>query len=158
MGSLLERVDVADPRIGAIAADELMRRMLGIPEAVSAPLIAMQVRSKLGSIRDQFPHAVVDLLSHDREPAGYAIFAESDGLVRLCDIAVVGSARGRGFGSILLAGLLDAADVNGASVSLSVWHDAAARSWYERHGFASIGGDHAGYLEMRRDPRTPEGR
>lgn len=123
---------------------------------MAAPLVEGQVASKMRSLVDTHPGAVVQLLSVDASPVGYCVTATSAGVVRLCDIAVIGSARGSGFGSRLLDGLLDACDLDGSVVTLSVWSDAPARSWYERRGFVVSGSDGDGYVEMRREPEPRE--
>lgn len=147
-----ERTLLDDPRVGIIAADELRQRLRGVPDAVAEPLVTAQLASKLHSLRAQHPDAVVDLVSSDGTPVAYMVTDEVDGVIRLCDIAVVSSARGLGHGRALLSQLLSRADAGDEAVELSVWHDAFAREWYERHGFRAVGGDAHGHVEMRREP------
>lgn len=141
-----------DGRVEDIAADELRQRLRGLPDAVAEPLIAVQLNAKLGGLRAQHPDAVVELLISDGSAVAYIVTDAVDGVIRLCDIAVVAAVRGLGFGRTLLAGLLERADAAGEAIELSVWHDAPARAWYERHGFRVVGGDRDGHLEMRREP------
>jgi ribosomal protein S18 acetylase RimI-like enzyme len=148
----MERTLLDDPRVGVIAADELRQRLGGLPDDVAEPLVAAQLASKLAALRAQHPDAVVDLVSSDGSPVAYLVVDEVDAVIRLCDIAVVPTARGRGFGRALLARLLDRADADEEAIELSVWHDAIARGWYERHGFRTVGGDRNGHVEMRREP------
>lgn len=148
----MERTLLDDPRVGAIAADELRQRLRGLPDAVTDPLVGGQLASKLHSLMAQHPDAVVDLVSSDGTPVAYIVTDDVDGVIRLCDIAVVAAVRGRGYGQALLARLLDHADAGAEAVELSVWHDAPARVWYERHGFRTVGGDAHGHIEMRREP------
>ncbi|WP_223585486.1 N-acetyltransferase [Microbacterium sp. OVT16B] len=153
--SRIERVSLDDPRLHAIAAEELHQRLHGIPVAVARPLVEVQLTSKFAGLLAQHPDAVGLLLSMDGAPVAYAVTADavdSAAAVRLCDIAVSATARGRGVGGRLLSIILGEADAAEAVVTLSVWHDAAARGWYERRGFVVAGGDSEGYLEMRREP------
>lgn len=153
--SPIERVSLDDPRLRAIAAEELHQRLHGIPVAVAGPLVEVQLTSKFAGLLAQHPDAVGLLLSMDGAPAAYAVTADavdSAAAVRLCDIAVSATARGRGVGGRLLSIILGEADAAEAVVTLSVWHDAPARGWYERRGFVVAGGDSEGYLEMRREP------
>ncbi|MFF3026492.1 GNAT family N-acetyltransferase [Microbacterium sp. NPDC057944] len=150
----IERVSIDDPRLRAIAAEELHQRLNGIPVAVAGPLVEVQLTSKFAGLLAQHPDAVGLLLSMDGAPVAYAVTADavdSAAVVRLCDIAVSATARGRGFGGRLLSIILGEADAAEAVVTLSVWHDAPARGWYERRGFVVAGGDGDSYLEMRRE-------
>lgn len=150
--SRIDRVALDDPRLRTLAAEELHHRLHGIPEAVAGPLVEVQLTSKFAGLLAQHPDAVGVLLSVDGAPVSYAVTAETADALRLCDIAVAASSRGGGIGGRMLSMILGEADAAEAVVTLSVWHDAPARGWYERRGFAVVGGDRDGYLEMRREP------
>lgn len=143
----MDRVAVDDPRVQEIAAEELRARLSGVPAVVADTLVAAQLTAKFGAFDVQHPDAVADLIP-DR---GYRVVSRAEGAIRLCDIGVARAARGSGCGTVLLQGLLEEADAAGAALELSVWHDAPARAWYERHGFVAVGGDPQGHLEMRRE-------
>lgn len=143
----MDRVAIDDPRLQEIAAEGLRARLAGIPDALAAPLVAAQLMAKFSSLVAQHPDAAADLI----EGRGYRIVSRSGAELRLCDIAVASAERGRGVGGVLLRDLLDEADDAGAAVVLSVWHDAPARAWYERHGFVAVGGDEQAYLDLRRE-------
>lgn len=146
----MDRVAIDDPRLQAIAAEEIRARLVGLPEEVVAPLVAAQLAAKFSSLIARHPDAAADLIVG----RGYRIVARGRAEIRLCDIAVASAERGRGFGSLLLRDLLEEADAAGAAVVLSVWHDVPARAWYERHGFAAVGGNAQTYVEMRREYRS----
>ncbi|MBO9626542.1 MAG: GNAT family N-acetyltransferase [Microbacterium sp.] len=140
-----------DRRVRALAAEEFHARLRGIPEAVAGPLISAQATSKLGGLAAAYPDAAVELVLVDGAAAGYVVTASADDGIRLCDIVVAEASRGTGVGRAMLAGVVERADADGAAVTLSVWHDAAARAWYARHGFVVCGGDPQGHVEMRRE-------
>ena len=146
----IERVSLDDPRVRAVAADEVRSRLPDAGAGVIEPLVAMQLVSKMRTLQAQHPDAVVELLSVGGESVGYAVIDTGEKTVRLCDIAVVGEARERGHGRMLMRRVLDAADADGAVVELSVWPGSPAHHWYTRLGFASTAADAAGHVEMRR--------
>lgn len=146
----IERVRLDDPRVREVAADEVRSRLPDAGAGVIEPLVAMQLDSKIGTLRAQHPDAVVELLSIDGAPVGYAVIHAGAEAVRLCDIAVVLEARGRGNGRMLMDRVLAAADADGAVVKLSVWPGSPAHHWYTRLGFDATSAVAAGHVEMRR--------
>ena len=143
----MDEVSIDDPRVQEIAAEEIRARFAGLPDGVAASLVSAQLAAKFRSLIAQHPDAVAHLIAG----YGYRVVARAAGVIRLCDTAVSTPARGRGYGTLLLRDLLDEADAAGAPLELSVWHDAPARSWYERHGFVVVGGDPHAYIDMRRE-------
>lgn len=146
----IERVSVDDPRVRGVAADEVRSRLPDAGAGVIEPLVAMQLDSKMRTLRAQHPDAVVELLSIGGAPVGYAVIDHGAEAVRLCDIAVAGRSRGLGYGRMLMQRVLAAADADGAAVELSVWPGSPAHHWYTRLGFAATSTDAAGHVEMRR--------
>lgn len=146
----IECVSLDDPRVREIAADEVRSRLPDAGAGVVEPLVAMQLASKMSALRAQHPDAVVELLSIGGVPVGYAVIDGGAEAVRLCDIAVIDAARGRGNGRMLMHRVLAAADAGGAAVELSVWSGSPAHHWYTRLGFAATSADDAGHVEMRR--------
>lgn len=152
MSIQIDRVTLDDPRLGAIAADELRERLFALPSEVVETLVDAQLRSKLGTIASWHPDAEVDLLTCGEVPLAYLVIAADGRAVRVCDIAVAIAERGRGHGTALLGQLLQRADAERRPITLSVWNDSPAREWYRRFGFDVVGGDPHGHLEMRREP------
>ncbi len=146
-----ESAGLDDPRVRALAAEEIRARLRGIPDAVADPLISAQTTSKLGGLAAAYPDAATELALLGGDPAGYVVTASADDGIRLCDIVVAEASRGTGVGRAMLAGVVERADAEGVAVALSVWHDAPARAWYARHGFVVSGGDPRGHVEMRRE-------
>lgn len=149
--ALFSPVGLDDPRVQAIAADELRRRLPDAGSGLVEPLVAAQLASKRGTLRAQHPDAVVELVTVDGVPAGFAVVDGGAAVVRLCDIAVAGTHRARGYGRMLMARVLADADAAGAAVELSVWPGSPAHDWYRRLGFVeSDAEDGSGYVQMRR--------
>lgn len=145
------RSAVDDPALRLIAADEVRSRLFALPDELTAPLIGAQLSAKFTDLERRHPDAVATVAVVEGAPVGYMITDRVDDVLRLCDIAVAAGARGRGHGRDLLSEILAEADAGGLAIELSVWHDAPARDWYERHGFLVVGGDRTAYLEMRRE-------
>ncbi len=145
-----DSVALDDPRVRAIAADVLGDQLAGLDPA--GILVEMQVTAKFRALAAQHPDSEVELHLVDGEPGGYSVVERFDGVVRLCDIAVISAWRGRGIGAEMLRALIARADAAQEPIELSVWHAAPARGWYERHGFRVCGGDAAAHVEMRREP------
>ncbi|MGW8482653.1 GNAT family N-acetyltransferase [Microbacterium sp. NPDC055903] len=144
-------VAIDDPRVRAIASEDIRARLGGIPDLMAEQLVAMQLRAKFDALLRRYPDAAAGLVAEDGLPLAYLVTDRFGGVVRLCDIAVSTRVRGQGIGRRLLASVIAEADAAGDAIELSVWHDAPARSWYERHGFRVCGGDPMGDLELRRE-------
>ncbi|MFK4729753.1 GNAT family N-acetyltransferase [Agromyces mediolanus] len=162
-----------DPAILAIATSVLRERLPGIPPELAAPLIAGQVAAKFASLRAERPAATAVLLHVDAfgpDAVGYLVVDRSGEDLRLADLAVLASVRGRGVAGAALAALSAEADASGRAITLSVWAGDAAERLYLRHGFERAGFEHAGldrigtdadaraeatgYVELRRAPRS----
>jgi ribosomal protein S18 acetylase RimI-like enzyme len=76
----------------------------------------------------------------------------SPGELRLMDIALLQSERGRGLGGILMGELVNDADVAQLPITLHVERDNPARRLYVRHHF-ELEEDGEVYQKLRREPR-----
>jgi ribosomal protein S18 acetylase RimI-like enzyme len=101
--------------------------------------------------RANYPGATLDVIELDGIPAGrlYVHRGESD--IRIMDIALAPSFRGRGIGTSLLRGLMEEADASGRKLSIHVEMNNPARSLYDRLGFRPAG-EHGVYVLMERPP------
>ena len=101
--------------------------------------------------RGNYPGASLDVIEVDGIAAGrlYVHRGESD--IRIMDIALAPSFRGRGIGTSLLRGLMDEADSSARKLSIHVEMNNPARSLYDRLGFEAAG-EHGVYVLMERPP------
>jgi GNAT superfamily N-acetyltransferase len=153
-------VGLDDPRLLELVHEVLRERLVGLPEASVAPLVAMQASAKTRSMLEAHPDASAELVSLDGGVVGYLVVAPvADGL-HLADLAVRAAERRRGIGGAVLELLEAQADAVDAELALTVWHDEPARRLYERHGFAAVApgdagtGAVAGYVALRRPRRS----
>ncbi len=75
------------------------------------------------------------LIAFGGQPIGRVYVFRSPSDIRLMDIALLKSWRGRGFGRAMLAELIDEAERSGACISLHVESNNPAMAWYQRLGF-----------------------
>jgi ribosomal protein S18 acetylase RimI-like enzyme len=124
-----------------------------LPAQVRDPLLDMQFRAQRLQYAESFPDAEYETLVADGVDVGQLIVDRGPGSVRIIDITVHPSQRGRGIATTVLAEELARADDAEIPVVLSVWStNIGARRLYERLGFAVVGAsDGAGYLDMQRD-------
>lgn len=103
-------------------------------------LLAMQFQARQRGYAALFPGATDELVLVDAAPVGRRlVWAEADGL-RLVDIALMPSHRGRGLGTAVLGELLARADAQGWPVRCQVAaHNDGARRLYARLGFKPVG-------------------
>lgn len=111
---------------------------------------------KATAYRSEHPGADFQMITDGGADVGYLFLAPaSDGSLRVVDLAVAGTHRGRGLGTAVLSAILDDADRRGVVVGLHVDTTNPARRLYERLGFTEIddgaGGD-ALYVAMERRP------
>ncbi len=74
----------------------------------------------------------------DGFPAGRLYVARWAEEIRIVDIALLPTARGRGVGTALLRDLIDEAATAGKRVSIHVERENPALRWYERLGFTCV--------------------
>ncbi len=113
-------------------------------------MVATQRQAQMAHYRARYPDARYRVLVLDGEPAGRLVTADADGALRVVDIAVMPSARGRGVASESLRRLQGQAAREGRALTLAVRADNhGARRLYAALGFTSgEGGDHA-ILQLR---------
>lgn len=92
-----------------------------------------------------------DVIVVDGAPAGRLIVHRGAADVRIVDIALLPSFRGKGVGAGLLRALLAEADAAGKSVSIHVEYNNPALRLYERLGFVKVGEHGISWL-MQRPP------
>jgi ribosomal protein S18 acetylase RimI-like enzyme len=118
---------------------------------VRKPLLDMQYRAQRQQFATDFPGAEYEILIVDGENVGELIVDRGADGVRIVDVTVDRSHRGRGIASAVLTDVIDSAARVGLPVSLSVWStNVGARRLYQRLGFVAVS-DGYGYLEMRCD-------
>jgi len=116
-------------------------------------VVDLQLRAQRREYAVAHPQATHDILVVDGVDVGQLVLAQTPNEVRIVDLSVLSSHRGRGIGSSVLREVIDEADRRGRRVQLSVWSDnTAARHLYASLGFvAEAKCDTAvGYVEMTR--------
>jgi ribosomal protein S18 acetylase RimI-like enzyme len=101
--------------------------------------------------RSNYPGATLDVIELDGEPAGRLYVYRGERDIRIMDIALAPSFRGRGIGTGLLEELIQEARSSGRSLSIHVEQQNPARSLYDRLGFVPVG-EHGIYVLMQWPP------
>jgi ribosomal protein S18 acetylase RimI-like enzyme len=116
-----------------------------------AGFIAHQFEAQDAHYRLHYDDAAFDVIEVDGEPAGRLYVHRGPGEIRIVDIALTPSFRGRGLGTRLLGALIAEADGGGRKLSIHVEKENPARRLYERLGFRPAG-EHGVHLLMERLP------
>lgn len=98
-----------------------------------------------------YPGATLDVVEVDGERAGRLYVHRGPSDIRIMDIALLPSFRGRGIGTALLRTLIDEADGSERTLSIHVEANNPARALYDRLGFRPVG-EHGVYVLMERVP------
>jgi ribosomal protein S18 acetylase RimI-like enzyme len=107
-----------------------------LPAGLAAPLLDQQQRLQEAGYRAAFPQARELIIECGGESAGRLLLAESPGEMRIVDVAVAPSLRGRGLATTVLRSLQAGARESGQQLVLSVAHDnTLARHLYLKLGF-----------------------
>lgn len=122
---------------------------LAAPSDQIRALILMQFNARNRHYAATFPNADARIILDNGEPIGRLLVDRSRPTIHLVDIAILPAFRRRGIGATLVQALLTEAAAARRTVTLHVLRAGAARSLYERLGFAATGGDDV-YLEMTR--------
>jgi ribosomal protein S18 acetylase RimI-like enzyme len=101
--------------------------------------------------RENYAGATLDVVEVDGVPAGRLYVHRGPSDIRIMDIALAPSFRGRGLGTSLLRDLMAEADASSRKLSIHVEVNNPARSLYSRLGF-SPAGEHGVYVLMERPP------
>jgi ribosomal protein S18 acetylase RimI-like enzyme len=99
-----------------------------------------------------YPHASLDIIEVDDQPAGRLYVARWAEEIRIIDIALLPAYRNRGIGTALLRELLDEAAASGRRLTVHVEKFNPARALYERLGFGEVA-DLGVYLLMEATPQ-----
>lgn len=121
---------------GTTRADE-MALVDWTTEQVEA-FLSMQFEAQTRSWDEQFPAALFQIVEHDGEAIGRLYLDHRDDEIRVVDIALLPSHRGRGIGTALLAEVLDEAAAAGKAVRIHVEKNNPAMRLYRRLGFVTI--------------------
>jgi ribosomal protein S18 acetylase RimI-like enzyme len=123
------------------------------PEQIDG-FLRMQAAAQRQDYERRFPEGVQEILLRGGRPIGRVWTAQTDGELRLLDVAILEKYRGRGSGTVLLQALQRRAAARQLPLRLSVWkaHGHIIR-FYQRLGF-SPAGDMGIYLAMEWRPET----
>jgi ribosomal protein S18 acetylase RimI-like enzyme len=116
-----------------------------------AAFVAHQFEAQDAHYRLHYDGAAFDVIEVDGEPAGRLYVHRGPSEIRIVDIALSPSYRGRGLGTRLLRALIAEADDAGRKLSIHVERNNPARRLYERLGFRPAG-EHGLHLLMERLP------
>lgn len=104
-----------------------------------------------------YPDAERLLLLDGNRPVGRLYLDRRPDEIRIVDIALLPSHRGRGIGRALLEEVLEEARANGVAVRIHVERENPARRLYDRLGFVPVG-ETGIYLLMEWNPAAGEAR
>jgi ribosomal protein S18 acetylase RimI-like enzyme len=121
-------------------------------EATKRAFVEQQFAAQDAHYREHYPGATLDLIDVGGEPAGRLYVHRGSSDIRVMDIALAPSFRGRGIGTGLLRALMAEADESGCKLSIHVEANNPARRLYERLGFQPAG-ERGVYVLMERPPR-----
>ncbi|HEX9595557.1 MAG TPA: GNAT family N-acetyltransferase [Anaerolineales bacterium] len=111
------------------------------PDAIRGPLLETQYQVRRQGFRS-VPHAVGRIVVSAGQPIGWYVTADLDQEIRLVNIMVLASHRGRGVGASIVRALIADSDRSRKPVRLKVdVRNTGAFRLYERLGFQRIGGD-----------------
>jgi ribosomal protein S18 acetylase RimI-like enzyme len=127
---------------------------LGWPEPAVAAFLAQQAAAQHAHYRAHYTGASWLVILVDDEPAGRLYLHRSPGELRIIDIALLASARGRGVGSRLLGEILDEGDRTATPVRIHVEKHNPALRLYQRLGFTAVE-DRGVHWFMERAPAAP---
>jgi ribosomal protein S18 acetylase RimI-like enzyme len=111
--------------------------------------VEQQFAAQDGHYRANYPGATLDVIEVDGSSAGRLYVHRGPSEIRIMDIALAPSFRGRGIGTGLLKELMEEADASGRKLSIHVEQNNPARSLYDRLGFEPAG-EHGVYVLMER--------
>jgi ribosomal protein S18 acetylase RimI-like enzyme len=88
--------------------------------------------------RDRFDASMRQVIEYHGQVVGFLDVIEEEGRTLLASISIAPEFQGRGIGTFLIRGMLDAAASRGVPVVLRVLRVNRARSLYERLGFEIV--------------------
>jgi ribosomal protein S18 acetylase RimI-like enzyme len=128
-----------EPFLAALDADRRADDLgsLPLPAEQVATLLEAQYRARRQGYAAAFPAALDVLAVVDDRAVGRLLVDEGPDGLRLVDVAVLRSHRGRGIGTALVRSVLDRAAPAGRPVRLAAAaHDTRVVAWYARLGFS----------------------
>lgn len=128
------------PFLCALYAATRREELAPVPWAEQAKqaFLAEQFGLQHAYYQTNYPGADRRLVLLHGEPVGRVYVYRTPGDIRLMDIALVESVRGRGLASAMLDELMDEARANDVGITLHVEPNNPAREWYQRRGFRLI--------------------
>lgn len=108
-------------------------------EAARRAFVEQQFAAQDFHYREHYPGATFDVVEVAGERVGRLYVQRGPDEIRIMDIALLPSFRGRGIGTMRLRGLIDEAQRSRAKVSIHVEANNPARRLYERLGFRPAG-------------------
>lgn len=125
------------PFLAALYADTRQEELAPVqwPEQAKRSFLQQQFDQQHSYYAANYVGADRLLVAFDEQPIGRVYVFRSASDIRLMDIALLKSWRGRGFGRAMLAELIDESDSSGACISLHVESYNPAMAWYLRLGF-----------------------
>jgi ribosomal protein S18 acetylase RimI-like enzyme len=116
-------------------------------EPMRSHLLGVQYAGRRQSHRENYPGAVSHVIEADGAQVGWVVVNTMPDEVRIVDIMVLPTQRGRGIGTAVLRGILAS---TAAPVRLNVYiTNHAAIRLYERLGFRRTGGDETQHFYCR---------
>jgi len=119
----------------------------GLDAGLTELLLDLQRRAQDAAYRQAYPDAEYCVIEADGVPCGRLVLDWRWDEIRVVDIALLETARGRGIGTGLLRSLQQGAALGGCRVRLRVAHGNPARRLYERLGFRELASDEV-YADM----------
>ena len=144
-----------EPLLAQVFADARGRelRSAGLGELELELLLGIQRRAQDAEYRAAYPQAEHSIVEADGEAVGRIVLDRRPGEVRIVDIALRETCRGRGIGSSLLRALQADAAATGRMLGLRVARGNPAGRLYARLGFREVAADEM-YVEMAWQPEA----
>jgi len=128
-------------------------RSAGLGELEVELLLGIQRRAQDAEYRAAYPQAEHSIIEADGEAVGRIVIDRRPGEIRIVDIALRETCRGRGIGSSLLRALQADAAATGRMLGLYVARGNPAARLYARLGFREVAADEM-YVEMAWQPEA----
>jgi len=123
------------------------------PDEAKQAFLRDQYRLQHDHYRKHYVGAEFLLIELDGAAAGRLYLHRTRGEIRVMDIALLQTCRGRGIGTRLVHALLAIADADGCQLTLHVEPDNPVKSLYQRCGLTLIE-ERGAYHFMGREPQT----
>jgi GNAT superfamily N-acetyltransferase len=123
----------------------------GWDSATRAAFINMQFAAMRRGYRSTFPHGEFSIVLADGLPIGRIVVNRAREEIRVVDVALLPTHRGKGIGTALMKAVLEEAALAKKPVRLHVLIDSRVVGWYQRLQFSTIGEPNP-YQEMEWRP------